>query len=84
MMCTAFEFFIWQPIYHNGKFSHNVSRRLVRRADNYGKFPDISHLLKPRRETMVSDSLTVVAEPEYVTDMRKGKLVVREEFVPAQ
>ena len=79
MNIVAYEFIIWRPVLHNGKFSHNVIRREVLPAPSEEAHPAVR--LKGREETIVTENLTVIAEPEYVKSVRKGQLVMREEFV---
>ena len=79
MNIVAYEFIIWRPILHNRKFSHNTVRREVLQAQPNGELPDI--VLEGKEESVIHASLTIVAEPEYIKSVRKGQLVMREEFV---
>lgn len=69
-MQRAFEFIIWRPVNHNGKFSHYTSRRVVIEAESQRQARQCV-ILKGRAETVVHEDLTVTAEDEYIHSARQ-------------
>lgn len=82
-MRRAFEFTIWQPIYHNDKFSHNTTRRVVREADSFLIAKDRVKLAKAKT-TVVHEGLTIRTEKEYIKTVCEGIIETYTRFVPKE
>lgn len=68
-MLNGYEFWVWTPIKHNGKFSHYNSDRHVVHAETEQEARDSIHLEKGR-VTNVHEGFVITVEDQFIYSVR--------------
>jgi len=76
---NAYKFDIWASVYHNGKFSHTITRQMIVHAQNRMK-AEARLILKPMSKQDSSGFLIEISQ-EFIYDGRLiGQVTVRPHY----
>ena len=70
---NGYKFTLYQAVYHNGKFSHNLMKdKIVHAKTQPGAHAQVKAELEPQTETILESDMVILCGPQYI---KSGRLL---------